>query len=116
MLLLMAIDYTTLRVYKCTTFTCITTHSSITGVTGTSKSQIYVGLSYAVALGTETVPPYEEESVVGLGGAHGRFGGGNGPLTIDTWPHHQLICMRAQLFISNSSVSLSRQTFTNNFF
>ena len=57
----MAIDYTTLRVYKCTTFTFITTHLSITGVTGTSKSQIYVGLSYAVALGTETVRPYEEE-------------------------------------------------------
>ena len=54
--------------------------------------------------------------VVGLGDGHGRFGGGNGPLTIDTWPHHQIICMRAQLFISNSSVSLSRQTFTNNFF
>ena len=29
---------------------------------------------------------------------------GNGPLTLDTWPPLQLICMRAQLFISSSSV------------
>ena len=64
MLPLMGMDYTTLRVYRYRTFTCITTHSSITGVSGTllcHQNDRYRAQCYAVALGTETVPPYEEE-------------------------------------------------------
>ena len=64
------------------------------------------GLCLAVALGTETVTPYVERSEVGVGRPMPTAGLplGNGPLTVDTWPPLQLICMRAQLFISSSSV------------
>ena len=58
------------------------------------------------ALGTEkgsTLCGFGKEER--LKNAHARFGGGNGPLTVDTWPAHQIIRMQALLFISSQPVS-----------
>ena len=118
MLPLMGMDYTTLRVYRYTTFTCITTHSSITCVTGTLLC--HPNDRYRTMLCSDfgdrdgcTLWGEVRRRRGGVGDAHGRFWWRQRPTHHRHLARaHQLICMRAQLFISTSSVSLSHQTFT----
>ena len=96
--------------YRYTTFTRITTHLSISGITGTLlchptgryragfDSGFWDRDGYTLCGEVKRRGWWCRMPTAGLVAATAH-------VVVDTWPAHQLICMRAQLFISSSSVS-----------